>query len=367
MADILIKAPGKEDYEVIIEKDFSRLNEKLASFDIANKKVCIVSDSTVFPIYGEEVKGIFEKCCKEISTLILEVGEVSKSLEDVGCAYKLLLDRGFNRSDYIVALGGGVVGDYSGFVAATYKRGMNFIQIPTSLQAMVDSSIGGKVGIDYENYQNHIGAFKQPKLVYSNAACLNTLDDIQFYSGFAQAMKYAIIKSSSVYEWLIDKLYEISDKDIDVLCDMIEQTVNIKKIYIEKDPFDLNGDRALLNLGQTVGNALERSKNYNLTHGECTALGIIAAAHISLKRNMLSLEEYLEIRDMFVPFNLPITVEDIDFDDILNNIKADKKQSEDGLAFILLKKIGKAVICRDVSDEEITEALKELRYEETND
>lgn len=367
MSVINIKAPDKQDYEVIIESGFEALKTKMNNLEMNNRKVCIVSDEAVFPIYGEEVKNIFENNCKSVTVVVLESSEISKSLESVAQTYKVLLDNEFNRTDYIVALGGGVVGDYSGFIAATYKRGMNFIQIPTSLQAMVDSSIGGKAGIDFEDYLNHIGTFKQPRFVYSNVDCLYTLDDIQFYSGFAQVMRYAIIKSSSVYEWIIDKMYEITDKDKSTLMDMIEQTVNIKKIYIEKDPFDITGDRAILNLGQTVGNAIEKSKNFSMSHGDCTALGIIAAAHISLKRNMLSLDEYLEIRDMFVPFNLPITVDELDFDEVLNNIRADKKQSEDGLAFILLKRIGKAVIDRNVTDEEILEALKEIRFEETND
>lgn len=367
MALVTIKAPDKQDYEVLIESGFDKLEGKLKSLQMENKKVCIISDGTVYPIYGEAVREIIDRNCKSTSLVIIEASEISKSVEGVAQTYKLLLENGYNRNDYIVALGGGVVGDYSGYIAATFKRGMNFIQIPTSLQAMVDSSIGGKVGIDFENYLNLIGTFKQPKFVYTNIDCLYTLDDLQFYSGFAQAMRYAIIKSSSVYEWLIEKMYEITDKDKETLMDMVEQIVSIKKIYVEKDPFDISGDRAILNLGQTVGNAIEKARSYSMTHGECTALGIIAAAHISLKRNMLSLDEYLEIRDMFVPFNLPITIDELDFDEVLNNIRADKKQSEDGLGFILLKRIGKAVIDRNVTDEEILEALKELRFEENND
>lgn len=363
MSRILIKAPCKADYEVIIEQDFKGLDAELKAQNMSNKKVCLISDSNVFPIYGKEIEEILGNNCSKVVTSVIEAGEISKSIEDVTQCYELLLNNGFNRSDYIVALGGGVVGDYSGFVAATYKRGMNFILIPTSLLAMVDSSIGGKVGIDMFGYDNQIGAFIQPKFVYENISALTTLDDVQFYSGFAEVMKYAIIKSSSVYEWLVDKMYEITDKDLAVLSDMIEQTINIKKIYIEKDPYDLN-ERAILNLGHTIGHAIEKSKNKSLSYGECIALGIIAAAHISLKREMLSLEEYLEIRDMFVPFNLPITIEDINIEEIIANISNDKKQDEDGLKFILLKRIGKAVIDRTVTAEEITAALKELEFEE---
>ncbi len=199
-------------------------------------------------------------------------------------------------------------------------------------------------------------------MVYINVSCVNTLDEIHYYSGFAEIMKSAIIKSSSVYEWLIENLYEISDKEPDIVMDMIEQTINIAKIYVEKDPYNMN-ERLVLNLGHTLGHAIEKAKNYTMSHGECVALGIIGAAHISLKRDMLSLDEYLEIRDMFVPFNLPITIENIDIDAIINDLRYDKK-ADNGFCFILLKKIGKAVIDHTVTEDEIREALKEIHFTE---
>ena len=206
-----------------------------------------------------------------------------------------------------------------------------------------------------------VGAFYMPKLVYTNLSTLSTLDERQFYSGFAEAMKSAIIKNANYYEWLIENMYEITAKDISVLEELVYQSCNIKKLIVEKDPYE-QGDRALLNLGHTIGHAIEKNKNFSLLHGECVALGCIAAAYISWKKELLSMDEYYEIRDMFVPFNLPISIEDINPEEILKLTKSDKKMDNEGIKFILIKKIGKAVIDRTVTDEEIVNAVKEIIY-----
>ena len=363
MSRIIIKAPAKGDYEVVIEQSFDQLKEEITKVGCFQNKVCIVSDLNVWQIYGDQVSAVFKDNECEVDSIILEPGEVSKATEDLLPCYKELLMKAYSRSDYIVSLGGGVVTDYAGFIAATFKCGTRLIHIPTSLMAMVSSSVGGKVGVDFDEYKNMIGAYYNPSLVYINTSCIETLEDVQYFSGFAEVMKVAIVKSSSVYEWLIDNLYEICEKDQGIVEDMIEQTINLEKIYIDKDPYNTS-DRIVLNLGHTVGHALERAKNFTMTQGECIALGIIAAAHISLKREMLSLEEYLEIRDMFVPFNLPITIEDIDIESVIKDIRLDMCSSDKGQCFVLLKKIGKAVIDTNVTDDELRQALKEIRFSE---
>lgn len=357
MSRLTVKTPTKTDYEIILETSFDNLLQELNAVDCKNRKVCLISDDTIYPIYGSKVKEILESNGNTVIDVILEQGSISKTLEDVNECYKTLLDNQFIRSDFCVALGGSIVADFAGFVSATYKRGLKYILLPTTLQAMVDSSIGGKVSLDLNNYRNVISMFYTPAIVYINSYCLETLNDADYYSGFADIMKTAMIKSSSAYEWLIDNLYEICDKEPQIITDMIEQTLNIKKIYVEKDMFDVN-DRHVLNLGNPIGYALEYVKGSSMKHGECLALGVICAAHISMKREMLSLDEYLEIRDMFVPFNLPITIEDIDIDKILEVMNTNKKH--DGI--VLLKKIGKAVFVSDINDDEIKEALKEIRF-----
>lgn len=208
-----------------------------------------------------------------------------------------------------------------------------------------------------------VGAFYMPKLVYMNVSALKTLDDRQFFSGFAEVMKHGLIKDALFYEWLLDHIYEICDRDEETLLEMIERSCKIKKLIVEKDPTE-KGDRALLNFGHTIGHAIEKYKNFSFTHGECVALGVIAAAFISWKHEWLSMEEYYEIRDMFVPFNLPISIQDINPDEILELTKSDKKTEGDCIKFILLKKVGKAVIDRTVTDDDIIKALAEIQYME---
>ena len=275
----------------------------------------------------------------------------------------MLIDEKFDRKDLLLALGGGVTGDVTGFIAATYLRGVDFVQIPTTLLAQADSSIGGKTGVDFDGYKNMVGAFYMPKLVYMNVSTLKSLDDRQFFNGFAEVMKHGLIKDSMYYEWLLENMYEICDRDVDVLLEMIMKSCMIKKLVVEKDPTE-KGDRALLNFGHTIGHAIEKYKNFTMPHGECVALGAVAAAYISWKHEWLSMEEYYEIRDMFVPFNLPISIEDIEPDKILALTKSDKKMEGNAIKFVLLKKVGKAVIDKTVTDEDILNAVKEIHYVE---
>ena len=279
--------------------------------------------------------------------------------------YKFLIGNHFNRKDLLIALGGGVVGDLTGYTAATYLRGIEFIQIPTTLLSQADSSIGGKTGVDFDGYKNMVGAFYMPRLVYMNMATLQSLSDRQFYSGFAEVMKSALIKDGNFYEWLIDQMYEICERDVETLAEMVERSCIIKKLVVEKDPLE-KGDRALLNFGHTIGHAIEKYMNFTMTHGECVALGCVAAAFISWKKNWLSMEEYYEIRDMFVPFYLPISIDNLDIEKVLQLTKSDKKAENGYIKFILLKKVGKALIDKTVTDDEIREALQELNFNEND-
>ncbi|MDD6201650.1 MAG: 3-dehydroquinate synthase [Lachnospiraceae bacterium] len=353
-------------YDIVLESNFDQLQEELNKIGVQGKKVCIVTDNIVNALYADTVKNILEKCNNHVVIYVFKNGEQSKNLKTIESIYETLIENHFERGDFLVALGGGVVGDMTGYTAATYLRGIDFIQIPTTLLAQVDSSIGGKTGVDFKQYKNMIGAFKMPRLVYMNLSVLQTLDERQFFGGFAEAMKSAIIKDASYYEWLIEMMYEICEKDLSVLEELVFRSCNIKRMIVEKDPFE-KGERALLNFGHTLGHAIEKYTNFTMLHGECVALGCVAAAYISWKREMLSMEEYYEIRDMFVPFNLPISIEDIDIEKILSYTKSDKKMENNQIKFILLKKIGKAVIDNTVTDEEMKNALKEIQFIDEND
>ncbi len=348
-----------KDYEILFENSFDNLTEEVKKLAGADRKLCIITDETVAGLYAEQVKSLLEKEFSGVYVFAFEAGEKSKNLEIVQKVYTYLIEKGFERKDMLLALGGGVVGDLTGFCAATYLRGVDFIQIPTTLLSQVDSSIGGKTGVDFQQYKNMVGAFKMPRLVYINTATLDSLPPREFACGMGEVMKAGLIKDGNFYGWLINSLYEIQDKDPETIKLLLYNSCDIKRRVVEKDPFE-QGERALLNLGHTVGHAIEKAKNFTLLHGECVALGCVAAAFISYKRQMLSFDEYYEIRDMFVPFGLPITVEDIDPDEILKLTKNDKKMNNGKIRFILLKKIGKAVIEPDVSDEEVLAGIREI-------
>ena len=328
---------------------------------LESRRVCIITDTKVDGLYGDEVLNLLQGKCLKAIKYSFPNGEEHKTLDTVKGIYTFLIQEGFDRKDLLLALGGGVVGDTTGYVAATYLRGVDFVQVPTTLLSQTDSSIGGKTGVDFDGYKNMVGAFKMPKLVYMNLTVLQTLDDRQFFSGFAEVMKHGLIRDELLYQWLIENMYEICDRDLNVLQEMLLRSCKVKKLVVEKDPTE-QGERALLNFGHTIGHAIEKYKNFELCHGECIALGAVAAAYISWKRNMLSMEEYYEIRDMYVPFNLPISIENIEPAEILRLTKSDKKMESGQIKFVLLKKIGKAVLDRTVTDEEILDAIGEIYY-----
>ena len=360
---ITVSRDGEPYYDIVFEKDFSRLAQELRTLGYEGRKLCIVTDSQVGPLYGGQVKEELEKEGMQTELYTFPAGEENKNLDTVRSLYTFLIEKHFDRKDCLIALGGGVTGDLTGFAAATYLRGIDFVQIPTTLLAQVDSSIGGKTGVDFDGYKNMVGAFHMPRLVYMNLSTLATLEARQFYSGFAEAMKSALIADARYYEWLIANMYEICDREPDTLAELVRRSCEIKRKIVENDPEE-KGERALLNLGHTIGHAIERAKDFSLTHGECVALGCVAAAFISWKKELLPMEEYYEIRDMFVPFNLPISVDELDPQHILSLTKSDKKMENGQIRFILLQKIGKAVIDRSVTDEQILAAVDEINFTE---
>ena len=358
---ITINYEKKPCYDIVFTDCFELLPDELQTLDIINRRVAIIADSHTSALFGDTVRNLLKGHCKKVLLHAFPAGEANKTLDTVKEIYRVLIEEQFDRKDLLIALGGGVVGDITGYVAATYLRGIDFIQVPTTLIAQSDSSIGGKTGVDFDGYKNMVGAFYMPKLVYMNIAVLKELDDRQFYAGFAEVMKHGLIKDTGFYEWLLDNMYEIHDRDIDVLIEMIIKSCTIKKLVVEKDPKE-QGERALLNFGHTIGHAIEKAMNFEMLHGECIALGMVAAAYISWKHNWLSMDEYYEVRDMFVPFNLPITIDSIDPEEILRLTKSDKKMDAGQIKFVLLKKVGKAVIDKTVTDEEILEAIREIYF-----
>lgn len=353
----------KPVYDIVIDSSFDGIVERFKELNYENRKCCIIVDTNVKQYYLDDFRNIIKDSFKVVIDYVIQAGEQSKCFDNYYNIQKYLVENHFDRHDCLVALGGGVTGDLTGFIASTYMRGIDFIQVPTTLLADVDSSIGGKTAIDIEGYKNIVGAFYMPKLVYINTRTLETLPEREFYAGMAEVMKYGLIMDASFYEWLLDKMYEIHDKDNETIEEMIEHCCKCKQRIVEKDPYE-NGDRMLLNYGHTIGHAIEKEKEFELLHGECVALGSICAAYISWKKEKLSMDEYYEIRDMFVPFNLPISVENITPEKILQSLKHDKKSDGNMTKFVLLKKVGKAVIDTTVTDEEILNAINEIYFSE---
>ncbi|MCM1539179.1 MAG: 3-dehydroquinate synthase [bacterium] len=363
---ITIMMNKKPAYDIVYGTDFNALPQELTGMDAAARRLCIITDSHVKGLYAAELENLLRPYAKQVDVFAFPAGEASKTLDTVREIYTFLIEHQYDRKDMLIALGGGVVGDVTGYAAATYLRGIDFIQIPTTLIAQSDSSIGGKTGVDFDGYKNMVGAFYMPRLVYMNIAALKTLDDRQFYSGFAEVMKHGLIKDAPFYEWLLENMYEIHDRDIEVLREMVMRSCMVKKLVVEKDPTE-KGDRALLNFGHTIGHAIEKYKNFELTHGECISLGFVAAAFISWKRELLSMEEYYEIRDMLVPFNLPISIDHIEPEKIVALTKSDKKMEHGKIRFVLLRKIGKALIDTSVTEQELLDAVGEIYFDEEDE
>lgn len=362
---INIKLNKKPCYDVVIEKGFNHITEHINALDenIKERRCCIITDDTVKGYYADKAIKVLEKSFKEVILFSFPAGEDSKNINTVMQAASFLCENNFSRKDYLAALGGGVVGDLTGFVASIYMRGIKFIQIPTTLLACVDSSVGGKTGVDLNEYKNLIGAFKMPELVYISTNTIGTLTARQYYSGMGEVLKYGLISDAAFYSWILQNMYGIFDQTPECLEEMIGRCVELKARVVESDPYE-EGLRKILNFGHTLGHAIEKYMDFKLYHGECVALGMVCASYISWKMNMITTEEHFEIRDMMVPFNLPISVDELDFDEIIKIARKDKKNTDDDIKFVLLKKVGKATWDNKVSVDMIKDALEQINFTE---
>jgi 3-dehydroquinate synthase len=335
------------------------MKAELAKFKLLNRKVAIVTDSNVGAYHIENLKNIVNKVAESCVTFTFLAGEENKNLSTVQSLYEFLIQHSFDRNDVLMALGGGVVGDLTGFTAATYLRGIRFFQVPTSLLAMVDSSIGGKTGVDFNAYKNMVGAFYMPCLVYINVPTLLTLPQREYISGMGEIIKHGLIKDASYYASLKQQATAICDKDLSVILPMVLRSCQIKREVVENDPKE-QGERALLNFGHSIGHAVEKVMKFTLLHGECVAIGMVAATYISMERNMISQEEYEDIKQTIASFGFPICLPELKTNEVLAAMSKDKKVDAGKIKFILLSGIGKAVIDTTVSIEEMTRAIESI-------
>lgn len=318
------------------------------------KKIVIVTDENVSKYYGEKLINNIKKENYEVSEIVLIPGEKTKCIEELTGLYNKFLDLGLTRSDLIIAFGGGVIGDLTGFAAATYLRGVNLIQIPTSLIAQIDSSIGGKVAVDLPRGKNLIGNFYHPKAVFIDPLMLKTLEKRFLYDGMAEVIKYGAIRDKDLFNNLMNyKNEEELFKNIEYV---IETCCNIKKQVVENDEKD-TGERMILNFGHTLGHVVEKYFNFEkYTHGEAVAIGMNL---ITAKSEELSLTEEgtsQQIKNILVKYNLPYEVEMKDKNQILNTISLDKKSSGKNINLVIIKKIGE-VFLHEINKDELNKFI----------
>lgn len=357
-----VKYKGNPCYNIRIASSFSSLEESLRE-DLPNlqRRVCIVTDSHVAALYLDEIASICGDLFTEVISFVFPAGEASKNMDTVQSLYLPLIEKHFDRNDLLIALGGGVVGDLTGFAAATYLRGIDFLQIPTTLLAQVDSSIGGKTGVDFQQYKNMVGAFHMPRMVYMNTATLNTLPAEQFSSGMAEIIKHGLIRDEAYYRWISDHREGICGLDPELLEEMIYRSCQIKGSVVEEDPKE-KGVRAHLNFGHTVGHAVEKLSDFRLSHGYSVALGMKAAAYLSKKLGYLSGEDISEMLSVFASFGLPVSLPlEEDSREILQATKSDKKMAGKQIKFIILTAVGTAQIYREFTDEDLLEAIDYMK------
>ncbi len=354
---LTVHKDGTAIYDIVMEASFLGLAREISGVSVAGRRLCIVTDSHVSELYLEEVRECLASCCAQTDAFTFPAGEENKNLDVVRTLYEFLIRKHYDRNDLLVALGGGVVGDLCGFTAATYLRGIRFIQIPTTLLSQVDSSIGGKTGVDFDAYKNMVGAFHMPALVYINTATLRTLSEEQYASGMGEIVKHGLIRSREYYLWLKEHAAAIRSRDLEVCEEMILVSDQIKRDVVEQDPTE-KGIRALLNFGHTLGHAVEKLMDFRMLHGQCVAVGCMGAAWICAKRGEISYEQLEDIRDTIRSFGLPVTLcaTGLSPEQVVAATKSDKKMDSGRIKFVLLHEVGDAYVDRTVTDEEMLEA-----------
>jgi 3-dehydroquinate synthase len=350
----------ERSYDIIIG---SRLIQNLAlrMREFRPSKIALISNKTVYALYRDRITQSFQECRIAPEVLLIPDGEEYKDFLWTYYLYGELLKAGFDRNSLLVAFGGGVIGDITGFVASTYMRGVRFVQVPTTLLSQVDSSVGGKTGVNHPLGKNMIGTFSQPSLVFIDIDTLRTLPEREFYSGMAEIIKYGVISDGRLFDTL-----QVDREDIlahgDSLVKIIKRSCEIKADIVSKDEREA-GLRAFLNFGHTIGHAIETATGYKkYLHGEAISIGMVAAAKIAVRLGILKSQEAERIKELVGMYNLPCTVpDDLNVDDVISAMRVDKKAKAGRLNFVLPEAIGAVRIEEDVDRKLIKEILNSSR------
>jgi 3-dehydroquinate synthase len=347
-------------YSIVIEPGLLRsVGEQLKTL-AKSGRVGVISDSNVAPHYLAVLEDSLRRSGFQPITTAIPAGERFKTLATVSHVYDVLLAAQIDRRTPVIALGGGVVGDLTGFVAATVLRGVPFIQVPTTLLAMVDASVGGKTGIDHAVGKNLIGAFHQPRAVLIDPEALRTLPPRELRSGLAECIKHDIIRDAEGFARLEQSIERALAMDIGYLTELVAHNVAIKAKVVAADPFE-KGERAHLNFGHTFGHAIETVSQYQYAHGECVALGMVAASYAATKLGMLAESDRQRIISVIRKASLPTGGMKLSATDVVNAMAFDKKVESGRLRFVLPDRIGHVVMRDDVPADLVREAVESLR------
>ncbi len=358
--DLMINYNNAPCYQIHFRSDFKDLLSCFST-DVDKKydNICIVSDSTVAELYLAEVVSIFKQTDSNVTSFSFPAGEASKNLDTVSLLYEHLIFKKFTRNSLLVALGGGVVGDLTGFAASTFLRGIDFIQIPTTLLSQVDSSVGGKTGVDFNRYKNMVGAFYMPKMVYMNLGTLLTLDNDNFICGMGEVIKSALIADADFYDWLKNNSESLKNKEFDALEHCVYSCCKIKGHIVEIDPTE-KGIRAYLNYGHTLGHAIEKLCEFKLGHGQCVGLGMVTAGYLSMKLGKITGAQHKDILKTMALYDMPLKISGINKYDVLEASKSDKKMTGKKIKFTILNAIGEAASYLDFTDDDLLEAIQQV-------
>lgn len=337
---------GSKNYDVMIQKGIVKDSASIINNLYDYKKIAIITDENVYELHGDSLNKSFGFYGYDIKFIVIKPGEKSKSLDVLSYIYGKLADYNIKRDDLIVAFGGGVVGDLSGFAACTYLRGIDYIQIPTTLLAQIDSSIGGKAAVNLENGKNLVGAFYQPKLVLIDYEVLDTLPEKYIKDGLGEVIKYACIKDSEFFKTLSNmKISQFKDN----MEYIIYNCCNIKRKIVEGDEFDV-GDRMLLNFGHTLGHAIEKLYNYSYTHGEAISLGMYYITKLSEKMGFTEAGTSESIKNILTNYDIKYELSDLNLESLSDLVLLDKKNKSEYITFVFLKKIGDGFLEKFPSD-----------------
>jgi 3-dehydroquinate synthase len=327
---------------------------------MSGNRCAIIADETSAQLFGDRISESFTAENFSPHLVRIPAGEKSKSLAQVEKICDELMEAGLDRSSFVVGLGGGVIGDISGFAAAIFQRGIPHVQIPTTLLAMVDSSIGGKTGVNLEAGKNLIGAIHHPALIIADVKALESLPPKELRQGYAEIIKHAIIRDAKMFHDLSSPQVP-NHRSGDALVDLIRRNIAIKARIVSVDDRETSGERALLNFGHTVGHGIERATDFKIPHGDCISIGMVAACAISMKRAVLSANQRDEVVAVLKKFGLPTQLPaEVDREKIIDAIAHDKKFSAGKIRFVVTPKIGEAQVSSDVTMDDIRAAIGEL-------